>query len=108
LDYFFFLVYVWTALFITAIKTITKSVFGDDALVTLFGSRTEDSKKGGDIDLLIKCNESISRDNLNCLKIKFLVQIKKTIGDQKIDVIFDGGQANNTIFKTAAKKRIIL
>ena len=93
---------------ITAIKTVTKSVFGDNASVVLFGSRTEDNKKGGDIDLFITCSKTISRDELYQLKLKFLVQLKKRIGDQKIDVLIDGGQTNNTFFKTVAKKGIIL
>lgn len=93
---------------ITSIKAVTKSVFGENAIVTLFGSRTEDSKKGGDIDLLIKCNKTVSRDDLYQLKLKFLVQLKKRIGDQKIDVIIDGGQVNNSIFKTVEKEGILL
>ena len=92
----------------TEIKTVTKSVFGENASVVLFGSRTEDSKKGGDIDLFITYSETISRDELYQLKLKFLVQLKKRIGDQKIDILIDGGEANNTIFKTVAKKGIIL
>jgi predicted nucleotidyltransferase len=93
---------------ITSIKAVTKSVFGENAIVTLFGSRTEDSKKGGDIDLLIKCNKTVSRDDLYQLKLKFLVQLKKRIGDQKIDVIIDGGQVNNSIIKTVEKEGILL
>lgn len=93
---------------ITSIKAVTNSVFGENAIVTLFGSRTEDSKKGGDIDLLIKCNKTVSRDDLYQLKLKFLVQLKKRIGDQKIDVIIDGGQVNNSIFKTVEKEGILL
>jgi predicted nucleotidyltransferase len=93
---------------ITSIKAVTNSVFGENAIVTLFGSRTEDRKKGGDIDLLIKCNKTVSRDDLYQLKLKFLVQLKKRIGDQKIDVIIDGGQVNNSIFKTVEKEGILL
>lgn len=93
---------------ITAIRSVTKSVFGEDAYAVLFGSRTEDSQKGGDIDLLIKCTGTGTRDDLYQLKLKFLVQLKKRIGDQRIDIIIDGGQANNSIFKTVAKEGILL
>ena len=93
---------------ITAIKAVTKSVFGANAYVALFGSRTEDSKKGGDIDLFIKCSNLNASDDLYQLKLNFLVQLKKRIGDQKIDVLIDAGQANNAIFKTVEKKGIIL
>jgi predicted nucleotidyltransferase len=93
---------------ITSIKEVTTSIFGDNAIVTLFGSRTKDSKRGGDIDLLIKCNKTIPRDDLYALKLKFLVQLKKRIGEQKIDVLIDGGQTNNTIFKKVLQNGIML
>lgn len=50
----------------------------------LFGSRLDDDQKGGDIDLYL-CPES--RDNSLESKLKFLVEVKQKIGDQKIDVI---------------------
>jgi predicted nucleotidyltransferase len=93
---------------ISEIKAVTHSVFGVNSLVTLFGSRIDDCKRGGDIDLLIKCNKTISRVELYQLKLKFLIQLKKRIGDQKIDVLIDGGQQNNTIFKKAAIEGILL
>ena len=39
---------------IAAIREATAEVFGPEAQVWLFGSRVEDSKRGGDIDLLIR------------------------------------------------------
>ena len=38
---------------IETIKNVAHKVWGDKTLVYLFGSRTDDSKKGGDIDLYI-------------------------------------------------------
>jgi uncharacterized protein len=74
---------------IESIKEITRKVFGEESSVSLFGSRTDDKKKGGDIDLYIECNRLISHSELYHLKIVFLVEIKKIIGDQKIDVMID-------------------
>lgn len=36
------------------ILTCTREILGHDANVTLFGSRLDDSKRGGDLDLLIE------------------------------------------------------
>ena len=72
---------------IEAIHSIAKKYFGSDAQVFLFGSRVDDDKKGGDIDLFISTNEM---DLLTLeIKIQFLADLKSQIGDQKIDVVFD-------------------
>jgi predicted nucleotidyltransferase len=80
---------------IDAIKEVSKKVFGSRATVQLFGSRTDDSLKGGDIDLLIFTNREISHFKQYQLKIKFLVQLKKIIGDQKIDVLIERDQQSD-------------
>jgi len=93
---------------INAIRDVASAIFGETATIRLFGSRTDDNKKGGDIDLLIQYNQQISRMERYRLKIKFLVQLKKIIGDQKIDVIIDSGQQSNPIFEEAYKKGVQL
>jgi uncharacterized protein len=72
---------------IAVIKKEAVKVFGESATVMLFGSRIDDSRKGGDIDLFIACSD-LNQLNLS-LKIEFLVQIKSILGDRKIDVILD-------------------
>lgn len=93
---------------IDAIKKVTRMVFGKNANTMLFGSRIDDSKKGGDIDLCIQYQPKEQTDNIIGLKIKFLVQLKKIIGDQKIDVLIDTGKQTNTIFSAVKKEGILL
>lgn len=50
----------------------------------LFGSRTDDVARGGDIDLFI---DPVTKDNLLQKKIKMLASLKHRIGDQRIDVV---------------------
>lgn len=69
---------------INAIKQTARQVFGSKVQVFLFGSRIDDSKKGGDIDLYIKTDAG--KDFTH--KIKFLVLLEQIIGEQKIDVVF--------------------
>lgn len=54
--------------------------------IYLFGSRVDDTKKGGDIDLYLVLTEHV---NLFEKKLKFLSRIKRELGDQKIDVVFN-------------------
>ena len=50
--------------------------------VILFGSRVDDSKKGGDIDLLVLSETLTFRD-----KLDILTELHEKIGEQKIDLI---------------------
>jgi len=67
---------------IKAIKQTFLDIF-QSGQIYLFGSRVDDSLKGGDIDLYIQTDNS----EVLIKKVKFLSQIKQMIGDQKIDVI---------------------
>ena len=72
---------------IDAIIRLAREKFGDESKVSLFGSRTDDRKKGGDIDLFIS---NIDAAVLTIeAKARFLAALKAEIGDRKIDVVFD-------------------
>jgi predicted nucleotidyltransferase len=78
-------------------QTMIKKVFLEtfkEGKVYLFGSRVDDEKKGGDIDLLIS---PINKENLSHKKIDFLVALKSKIGIQKIDVVLDRGTESEII-----------
>ncbi len=51
--------------------------------VYLFGSRTIDKAKGGDIDLLLISNKPVEKQKIRKFKIEFY----KKFGWQKIDVV---------------------
>lgn len=56
--------------------------FDPDAKIILFGSRVDDTKKGGDIDLLV-LSEKITKSERRRIKIN----LYDKIGEQKIDMI---------------------
>lgn len=68
------------------IRQATKEVFGREASVRLFGSRLDNDKKGGDIDLLIECPEPIKNAGANASLVSAKVQMR--LGQQKIDVLY--------------------
>jgi len=76
-----------TEIQIATINKLARKHFGEGTTVYLFGSRIDDHKKGGDIDLFIKhINEfALTLES----KIRFLAELKTEIGDRKIDVVFD-------------------
>lgn len=75
---------------INIIKKIIFSYFYIDineCQLFLFGSRVDDKKKGGDIDLLLLLNNSLDYKNILLNKHIILADLKSAIGDQKIDLV---------------------
>ena len=67
------------------IKKYFKEFFGNGEIY-LFGSRVDDNKKGGDIDLYFVLK---NHSNLFEKKLKFLSRVKRELGEQKIDIVFN-------------------
>ena len=69
---------------VNTIKEVAHNIFGDDCKVYIFGSRADLTRKGGDIDILI-----ITKDLKDKFrkKLKFIANLYKLLGEQKIDVI---------------------
>lgn len=72
-------------LYHASIVNVFTSVFPSGEIY-LFGSRVDDSLRGGDIDLFIETDE---KENLFARKVRFLSKLKQQIGDQKIDIVFN-------------------
>ncbi len=89
---------------IKAIKNSAKEIFGENVEVYIFGSRVNQNKKGGDIDILIITND---KKNLFQKKLKLLASLYKKIGEQKIDVIITD-KPKTDIEKTAIKTGVKL
>jgi uncharacterized protein len=60
------------------------AIYGGE--LRLYGSRVDDKKKGGDIDLLLILPDASACDAVKWQKADILVAIKGIIGEQKIDL----------------------
>ncbi len=80
---------------IKVITALAKKHFSDDVQVYLFGSRTDDQKRGGDIDLLILSPDETILSTAR--KLAYLVALKKEMGDRKIDVVLDNERTRSKI-----------
>jgi hypothetical protein len=72
---------------ISSIKQVATAVMGDQARLLLFGSRTDDTRRGGDIDLYV-AQPVLSQQEQLATKLKFLVMLKQQIGEQRVDLVF--------------------
>ena len=68
-----------------AIHQIVADLCGSTAQVRLFGSRIDDSAKGGDIDLLVELDNPV--DSPADLAAKLSVKIMRLCHGRKVDVV---------------------
>ncbi|MFC1596112.1 nucleotidyltransferase domain-containing protein [Candidatus Margulisiibacteriota bacterium] len=86
---------------VTAIKNIILSR-DREAKIYLFGSRTDDDKKGGDIDLLIISDKITAPD-----KRKIKLNLYDQIGEQKIDLLLEKDLSKSFV-KVAINEGVLL
>lgn len=89
---------------INVIKEKAREIFGNDVRVILFGSRVDEDERGGDIDLYIKVTD---KNDLFYKELKFLADVKRQIGEQSIDVVFNKNK-KRVVESEALKKGVEL
>ena len=73
------------------IAELARKHFGADSSVYLFGSRTHDALRGGDIDLYIEVPQELGEKFR--IEKAFSAELQRALGEQKIDVIVRDGQS---------------
>ncbi|MCK9367465.1 MAG: nucleotidyltransferase domain-containing protein [Metallibacterium scheffleri] len=70
---------------VAIIRSAAAEVFGADARVWLFGSRVDDSKRGGDIDLYLETAQTSASVVQRQARLWSLLQ--QRLGEQRIDIV---------------------
>ena len=84
-------------------STISKYV--KNAKIILFGSRIDDQKRGGDIDILVQTSENVSLKK----QIRILAEIEYKGLSRKLDLLFQTPfSAKQNIFEQAEKEGLVL
>lgn len=86
---------------ITAIRETVRAL-DSEAKVYLFGSRADDTKRGGDIDLLIM-SQALTRGDAG--KIRW--RLWELMGEQKVDIII-AKDTTDPFVRIALKEGVIL
>lgn len=92
---------------IETIVSKAREVFGSDARVSLFGSRLDDEKRGGDIDLLIELAQPLDMDEMLERRSRFVAKVWRVLGERKIDVVVSSGRGatGNPAFLRAVRRQ---
>lgn len=92
---------------IDAIKTAVTEIFGEGAEVYLFGSRTDDARRGGDIDLLVSPHGDLDPDERFDARLKILALLHRRLGERKIDLIIRQPEETASAFQQLVQDQAI-
>jgi len=70
---------------IHAIRQCAREVAGDRARVRVFGSRLDDTARGGDLDLLVELTEPV--DNPAMMAARLAGMVSRAMYGRKVDVL---------------------
>lgn len=92
---------------IDAIRSTAHEVFGPVATVRLFGSRVDDDRRGGDIDLHVEAGPElgVTRD----VEFRFWDLLQERLGEQRIDIVVQPhGASDRPIDQIAKGQGVVL
>lgn len=89
------------------IKQLAREVIGEDVRVLLFGSRTDDGRRGGDIDLLVESPRPLP-DRLG-LELRLGARLERALGGQRVDLLLvDPGLPLQPVHRAAQATGVVL
>jgi len=91
---------------IDIIRQTVADLAGEGAQVSLFGSRTDDNARGGDIDLFVELPHPV--DEPAWLSAKISGRISFRLGGRKVDVILSAPNLGHSPIHDVAKKQGIV
>jgi predicted nucleotidyltransferase len=71
----------------TAIADAARATLASGTRVSLFGSRVDDSARGGDIDLLLEASAPLTAAERVARRQAFVARLYRLIGERRIDVV---------------------
>jgi predicted nucleotidyltransferase len=72
---------------ISAIEQAAQETFPPGSVVRLFGSRLDDQRRGGDIDLLVEPPTVPTARELVDQRNRFIARLYRLLGERQIDVL---------------------
>lgn len=93
-----------------AIAQAARSTLLPASRVSLFGSRTDDAARGGDIDLLVEAAMPLAADEWVARRQAFVARLYRLIGERRIDVLLAvrGAAAEAPVVASARRQAVAL
>lgn len=88
---------------IDAIKTLARRYFGEDAELWLFGSRADDARRGGDVDLYVE--PAMESTLLSALRCKIALEDSL---DLHVDLVVKERGKDKPIYRLAKTRGVRL
>lgn len=92
---------------LSAIRESATEAFGEGTVVWVFGSRVDDNRRGGDIDLLVAPPAYSAAEKLS-RKLRFIAHLEKRLGERKIDVVIEAPDDDRPIVRHAHRQGVRL
>jgi predicted nucleotidyltransferase len=88
------------------IADAARAVLPSGSRVLLFGSRTDDQRRGGDVDLLVGTTAALPADDTFSLLSRLLAQLYMRLGERRIDVLASvrGGPDARAVVQAARER----
>lgn len=95
------------AISIATIKREVAETIGTDARVRLFGSRLDDTRKGGDVDLLVELDRPVENAIMTACRLE--ARLIRALDGRKVDVILAAPNlAERSIHRVAQAEGMLL
>lgn len=91
---------------IAQIRQAVAEFAGSGAVVKLFGSRTDNEGRGGDVDLLVECAAPVAAPALVAARIGG--RISRYMAGRKVDVLLSAPNLLHSTLHEAARRRGVL
>jgi len=89
-----------------AVERASREALPSGTRVLLFGSRLDDERRGGDIDLLVELPESLSADDAVNRRARFTARLYRLFEERRIDVVMtQQGQPDPRAVVAAARRQ---
>ena len=91
-----------------AIATAAREILPAGARVSLFGSRVDDARRGGDIDLLIEPRAALDPAEQVRLRSRLAARLYRLIGERRIDIVLAApGLSDDRLIVAEARRQAV-